>query len=55
MVRADSELALARLLGLAPARGAGARGNHPLGAGVVAGLLFGLALVLMMVSLGAVL
>ena len=52
-VRADSELAFASLLGL----GSGNRvpGTHPLGAGVVFGLLIGLALVLALIGLGGAL
>jgi hypothetical protein len=51
-VRADSELALARLLGLGSGRRTGA---HALRDGVVFGLMLSLALALAMMALGAVL
>ena len=51
-VRADSELALARLLGLGSGR---PTGLHPLRDGVVFGLMLSLALALAMMALGAVL
>ena len=49
----DSELALASLLGLGSA--AGVAGAHQMRAGVVYGLVLGLALVLALVGLGAAL
>lgn len=52
-VRADSELAFASLLGLAPSHGTAAAGAHAMRAGVVFGVVLALALVL--VSVGALL
>ncbi|GAB3256013.1 hypothetical protein [Nocardioides dilutus] len=52
-VRADSELAFASLLGLAPGNGTGVAGAHPMRAGVFFSLVLVLALVL--VSVGALL
>ena len=54
-VRADSELAFASLLGLGSGNGARAAGSHPIGAGVVFGVLIGLAIVLALVGLGGAL
>jgi hypothetical protein len=54
-VRADSELALASLLGLGSAHAARFPGVHPTRAGVAVGLLLGLALVLAMISVGSLL
>ena len=54
-VRADSELTFASLLGLRSGHGARVAGTHPLGAGVVFGLLIGLALVLALIGLGGAL
>jgi hypothetical protein len=52
-VRADSELALASLLGLAP--GHGTSSGHVVRASVVLAFVFVLALALALLSLGAVL
>jgi hypothetical protein len=54
-VRADTELAFAGLLGLAPGHGAGGAGAHHTRAGVVLGLVLGLAVGLALISLSAVL
>jgi hypothetical protein len=51
-VHTDSELALARVLGLGSGRGTGA---HPLRDGLVFGLMLSLALALAMMTVGAVL
>ncbi len=55
LMRADTELAFASLLGLGPGRRSGVPSSHQVRAGVALGLLLALALVLALVSLDAVL